>query len=116
MFCAVERLPSYIMLTMNFCTMSLPYTGSPGVFRRRTQPFLGILQLLLGGLWPLGAVFRAPLLAIFNAGRIERAAHNVISNAGQILHAAPANEHNRVLLQVVADTRNVRRHFVTVRQ
>jgi len=32
----------------------------------------------------------------------------VIPDAGEILHPAAADEHDRVLLKVVADTRNVR--------
>src|SRR5581483_3349437 len=55
----------------------------------------------------LGAVFRARLLAAGDADRVERAAHHVVANAGQVLYAAAADEHDRVLLQVVADARDV---------
>src|SRR5439155_2318616 len=48
--------------------------------------------------------------------RVERAADDVIADARQILHAAAADEHERVLLQVVADARDVRRDFDAVRQ
>src|SRR5262249_29875061 len=53
------------------------------------------------------AVFRAPLFAVGHANRIERAAHDVITNARQVFHTAPANQHYRVLLQVVADAGDV---------
>jgi hypothetical protein len=56
----------------------------------------------------LRAVFRTTLHAALHADRVERAAHDVIAHAGQILDAAAADEHERMLLQVVADPRNVR--------
>src|SRR4029453_1571765 len=46
--------------------------------------------------------------------RIERPAHHVVAHARQILHAAAANEHERVLLQVVAAARDVGRHLDAV--
>src|SRR5207237_757529 len=60
--------------------------------------------------------FRTSLHATRNANRVERAADDVIANARQILHAAAANEHERVLLQVVADAGDVGRHLDAVRQ
>src|SRR5690349_12471602 len=56
---------------------------------------------------PLGAVLRAPLLPALHAHRVERAAHDVVADAREVLHAAAANEHERVLLQVVADAGDV---------
>ena len=38
----------------------------------------------------------------------------MIANAGEILHAAPADEHNRVLLQVMTLVRDVRDDFIAV--
>ena len=55
----------------------------------------------------LGAVLRPALHAVGHAHRIQSAAHHVITNARQILHTAAADEHDRVLLQVVADAGNV---------
>src|SRR5574337_1839020 len=48
------------------------------------------------------AVLGAALLALGHAGGIQRAAHGVVAHARQILDAAAADEHDRVLLQVVA--------------
>src|SRR6202521_1498288 len=114
MRCAVERLPSHIIELMNFCTRSLPYTESVVTSRRGTNPLRGICffssfpaLLLRRGLGPLGAVFRAPLLAVLHAGGIERPANHVIAHAGKILHAAGAHEHDRVLLQAGTDPGNV---------
>ena len=50
------------------------------------------------------------------AGRVERSTHHVIAHAGQILHTAPADQHNRVFLQVVADTGNICGHFNSIGQ
>src|SRR5258708_14996429 len=64
----------------------------------------------------LCAVLRAALLAVLHASGVERAAQNVIANTREILHAAAAHQHDRVLLQVVADTWDVRGDFNGVRQ
>src|SRR6476469_5417481 len=57
----------------------------------------------------LHAVLRAGLLAVADAGGVERPAHDLVAHARQVLDAAAANEHDRVLLQVVALARDVRR-------
>src|SRR5205814_1477860 len=49
----------------------------------------------------LDAVLRAGLLAVGDAGGVERAAHDLVADARQILDAAAAHEHDRVLLEVV---------------
>src|SRR5256885_13760955 len=72
--------------------------------------------MVLSLLRALGPVFRTSLHAARNADRVERAADDVIAHARQILHAAAADEHERVLLQVVADAGNVGRHLDAVRQ
>src|SRR6185295_17565367 len=64
----------------------------------------GSLQRLLG---PLGAVLRTALLAVLDALRIEHAAQDVVAHTWQVLHAAAADHHHRVLLQIVALTRDV---------
>ena len=63
---------------------------------------------------PLGAVLAAALHALGRAGRLLSAANDVIANAGQVLDTAAANEHDRVLLQVVAFARDVRGDFDAV--
>src|SRR5919112_847209 len=55
----------------------------------------------------LGAVAAASLLAVLDALRVERAADDLVADAGKVLHTAAADEHDRVLLEVVADTRDV---------
>src|SRR5262249_53750192 len=72
--------------------------------------------LLRASLRPLGAVFRAALLAIADADRIQSAANHVITNTWQIFDAPPANQNNRVLLQIVTNARNVGRNLDTVSQ
>jgi hypothetical protein len=71
------------------------------------------LTCLLG---TLGAVFRAALLAVLHALGIEHAAQNVVAHARKVANTTAADQHNRVLLQVVAFTRNVRNHFAAVGQ
>src|SRR3954466_13358046 len=79
------------------------WTASGSILRTVAAARRGI-QLLL-----LDAVLRAGLLAVADAGGVERPAHDLVAHARQILHAATAHEHDRVLLQVVALARDVRR-------
>src|SRR5664279_5265845 len=64
----------------------------------------------------LGAVLRARLLAILDALQVERAAHDVIAHARQVLDAAATHQHDAVLLQVVAFAADVRNDLEAVRQ
>src|SRR5512139_2343405 len=66
--------------------------------RRRRPEGRGVLGLLRA----LGAVLRARLLAVLDALQVERAAHDVVAHARQVLHPTAAHEHHAVLLQVVA--------------
>src|SRR5207302_3367612 len=63
-------------------------------------------QLLLPG---LGAIARTGLLAVADAGGVEGAPDDLVADAGQVLHASPTDEHDRVLLQIVPDARDVGR-------
>src|SRR4029077_18225533 len=63
-----------------------------------------------------GAVLRAALPTIADAGAIERAADSVIAYSGQVLDAAAANQYHGVLLQVMAFTADVAGHFIAVGQ
>src|SRR6476469_5885909 len=67
-------------------------------------PLRGISALLL-----LGAVAAASLLAVLHALGVERAADDLVANAGKVLHTAATHEHDRVLLEVVALARDVGR-------
>ena len=73
-------------------------------------------SLRCAGFRTLRSVFRAGLLAILNPRSVQRAAHDVITNSRQILHTASAHQHDRVFLQVMSDSRNVRRDFNRIRQ
>src|SRR5918999_5461571 len=55
----------------------------------------------------LGAVARPRLLAVANACRVERAADDLVADAGKVSNATRANEHDRVLLQVVTDSGDI---------
>src|SRR5919202_762702 len=59
----------------------------------------------------LRAVPAASLLAVADALGVQRAADDLVPDAGQVLHTAAAHEHHRVLLQVVADARDVGGHL-----
>src|SRR5271156_3265076 len=72
--------------------------------------------LLSRGLGALGAILGTALLAIGHADRIQRAAHHVIADTGEILYTASADEHDGVLLQVVADAGDISGDFHTIGQ
>src|SRR5215204_310230 len=74
-------------------------------------PLRGISALLL-----LRAVTAAGLLAVLHALGVERAADDLVADTGEVLHPAAADEHDRVLLEVVADARDVRRDLDAARQ
>ena len=69
----------------------------------------GLLRLLLGctGLGTLGSVLRATLGAILYAAGVEGATDDVVADTGKVLYTAAADEHDRVLLQVVTFTGDV---------
>src|SRR5215207_7118989 len=81
--------------------------GSGVSGRRLAGPFRGILQFLLD-LLALGAVARAGLPAVADALGVEGAADHLVTDAGQVLHPAAPDEHDGVLLEVVANARDVR--------
>src|SRR5512132_1911704 len=115
---ATDFLPLSISTLMNFATSTFMCFGSGRISRFGTSLRLGIsapssqtLRLRF-----LRAVLRARLLAILDARRVERAANHVIANAGQVLDATAANEHDRVLLQVVTFAADVADDFEAVGQ
>ena len=55
----------------------------------------------------LAPYFERPCLRSATPKRIERATNDVIADTGKVLHTAAANKHNRVLLQIVPDARDV---------
>src|SRR5690625_18048 len=56
----------------------------------------------------LRAVAAAGLLAVLHTLGVERAANDLVTDTGEVLHPAPAHENDRVLLQVVPDAGDVR--------
>src|SRR6266511_1269238 len=80
--------------------------GSGDSGRRLAGPLRGMPRLLT--LLALGAVARAGLLAVADTLGVEHAADDLVADAGQVLDPAAAYQHDRVLLQVVADAGDVR--------
>src|SRR5215203_311043 len=80
--------------------------GSGVSGRRLAGPFRGILQFLLD-LLALGPVAGAGLPAVADTLGVEGSADHLVTDAGQVLHPAAPDEHDGVLLQVVADARGV---------
>src|SRR5215210_31270 len=98
---AMDFLPSSMTLFTTCWTRRERWTGSGSTGRIWAAARRGTALL------PLDAVLRAGLLAVADAGGVERPAHDLVAHARQVLDAAPADEHDGVLLQVVAFTRYV---------
>src|SRR3954453_3017890 len=61
----------------------------------------------MGGLALLDAVDRAPLAAVADPRGVERAPDHLVADARQVLDPAAADQHHRVLLEIVPLTRDV---------
>src|SRR5579883_389618 len=104
---------------MNFVMMMFPNFGSGSTSRFSAEwrrDILSVPQVPRGLLGTLRAVLRTALLAVLDALGVEDAAENVVAHAGQVLDAAAADHDHRVLLQVMALTRDVADHLETVGQ
>src|SRR5581483_5062915 len=109
---ATDRLPRSRILLTTWVTSTEWYTGSGISSRRGAGPLRGIGDLP----FLLRAVAAAGLLAVADTGGVERAADDLVTHAGEILHAAAAHEDDRVLLEVVALTGDVGRDLHTARE
>src|SRR5580658_10307425 len=108
---ASDRLPLLSTLFTSAVTSGEPYTGSVTSCRLVAGPLRGMSALLL-----LRAVAAASLLAVTYALSVERTADDLVADAREVAHPAAAHEHDRVLLQVVADARNVGGHLDVARK
>src|SRR5882672_6234608 len=86
---AIDFLPRVISTLTNFATSPLPYFGSGRISRLGTSLRRGIGDLS-GCLGLLRAVLGAALLAVLHALRVQAAAHDVVTDPRQVLHAAAA--------------------------
>src|SRR6476620_8814726 len=103
---AVDFLPSTRTLLMSWVTSGEPYTGSETSGRLGAGPLRGILLLL-----HLCAVTAACLLTVLHTLGIEGATDDLVTDTRKVLNTTTANEHNGVLLQVVAYTGDVSGNF-----
>src|SRR5688500_9156763 len=105
---AVVRFPRCMRLLLNCASSTLPYLRSGMVLRscgRARRGTLGRPSLL--GVRVLGAVEAATALAVLDPGGVERAADDVVLHRRKVRHGAALDEDDGVLLEVVADTRDV---------
>src|SRR3954453_5207225 len=107
---AVDFLPSSITLLMICWTSLERWTESGSTGRMEAAARRGI------GLLGLHAVLGAGLLAVRHAGGVERPADDLVAHTRQVLDATAADEHDRVLLEVVPLTGDVRRALHAVGQ
>jgi hypothetical protein len=61
--------------------------------------------------WPLGAVFGTPLSPAIHTQCIQRSTNDMITDTRQILDTPAPDQHHRVLLKVMPDSRDIGRHF-----
>src|SRR3954451_6378692 len=126
---ATDFLPSSMTEFMNFESTISPNLGSGRISRfsgrrRRDiglflslqpfpEPVRGLLVRLFGA---LGAVLGARLPTVLDTLGVEHAAKDVVANARKIAHTAAADQHDAVLLEVVAFARDVADHFALIGQ
>src|SRR5580658_7917740 len=108
---ASERFPARSTLFTSAVTSGEPYTGSVTSCRLVAGPLRGMSALLL-----LRSVTAAGLLAVADALGVQGAADDLVTDTGQIAHPTAAHEHDRVLLEVVPDPRDVRGDLDLARQ
>src|SRR2546423_5193322 len=99
---ASARLPRARILLMSWVTSGELNTGSDINGRRGAGPLRGMSALLL-----LRAVAAAGLLAVAHALRVQRTTNDLVADAREVFHPAATDEHDGVLLQVVADAGDV---------
>src|ERR1035441_1816256 len=87
------------------CTRRERCTGSGSSGRIWAAARRGISGL---GLRLLDAVLGARLLAVADAGSVQRPAHDLVAHPRKVLDAPAAHEHDRVLLEVVPDRKSTR--------
>src|SRR6202795_4178751 len=103
---ATDFFPAYITEFMNLVMMMFPNFGSGSTSRFSAEWRRDIL--IFSRLFrTLRAVLRTALLTVLDALGIQHAAENVVTHAGQVLDAAAADHDPRMLLKVMAFTRNV---------
>src|SRR4051794_4333237 len=107
---ALDFLPSSITRLMTCCTSLERKTGSGSIDRTEAAARRGI------GLLRLHAVLRAGLLAVRDAGGVERPADDLVADAREVLDAATADQDHGVLLEVVALAGDVDRDLHLVGQ
>src|ERR1700736_6710478 len=99
---ATDFLPSYIRQFMNLVS-----TASPNLASGRTSRLTAARRrdmgepLYLSLLRPLGAVFGTALATVLDPLGVQGAANDVVAHARQVLDAAAADQHHRMLLQVM---------------
>src|SRR3954464_1636711 len=90
-FSAVDFLPSAITLLITCWTSLLLCSLSGSSVLGEMSPRRGIAE---AGSGRLDAVLRARLLAVGYAGRVQRAAHDLVAHARKVLDAPAADEHD----------------------
>src|SRR3954453_23633849 len=94
---AVDFLPSSIRRLITCCTSLERWTGSGSMGRWVAAARRGIGASSAG----LHTVLRTGLLAVGDPGGVQRPSDDLVAHAREVLDAAPTDEHDGVLLQVV---------------
>src|SRR5690606_32252662 len=116
-FSATDFLPLYMTMLMKRAIVSLPCLGSGRTERCGVLPLRDMFDgSYESGLRALGAVLGTRLLALGDAGGVERATHGVVTHAREGLDATAAGQHPRLLRRVVAFATDVRDDLVAVGQ
>src|SRR6476661_5600720 len=103
-----------MMLFMNLLSVISPNFGSGRISRFSGRRRRDIVYIPL--FRTLGAVLRTALPAVLDTLGVENAAQHMVADTRKVAHAASADEHDAVLLQVVAFAGDIGDDLALVRQ
>ena len=98
------------------CNIWIQYRGLLTERGCPANPLLRLMLCELPLLRPLSPVLGTTLLPVCDPYGVERAAHNMVPYSGEVLDPSPADEHDRVLLEIVPDAGYIRGYFHPVRK
>src|SRR6478735_6581034 len=131
MLSATDFLPSSMTEFMNFDRTISPNFGSGRIsrFSGRRRRDIGLFLYLSGApaivgrrgrrsslFRALGAVLRPRLTTVLHTLRVEHAAKHMVAHTRKVAHTAATDQHDAVLLEVVAFAGNVADDFALVGQ
>src|SRR5690554_3723568 len=114
---SIQRIIEFHALQLrDVLALISPLTVFRFVRNTTARPYSYRLELINKLLRTLGTVLGTALLAVFDTGGVQRTTNGVVANTRQVLDSTATDQHYAVLLQVMAFTTDVGRHFIAIGQ